>query len=44
MLPVHLKLFQKEQFKKQWMQLVIQQAVKLLIELRNSQKHHHVII
>ena len=41
---MHLKLLQKELFKKQQKQLVIWLVTKLLIELRKSQKLYHKII
>ena len=41
---MHLKLFQKEQFKKQQKQLVILFVIKLLIKLQRPQKVHHRII
>ena len=41
---MHLKLFQKEQFKKQQKQLVTLFVIKLLIKLQRPQKVHHRII
>ena len=41
---MYLKLFQKEQFKKQQKQLVILFVIKLLIKLQRPQKVHHRII
>ena len=41
---MHLKLLQKESFKKQQKQLVIWLVTKLLIELRKSQEVYHRII
>ena len=38
---MHLKLVQKEQFKKQLKQLVIQLAINSLIKFKKSQKKKH---
>ena len=41
---MHLKLVQKEQFKKQLKQLVIQLAINSLIKFKKSQKKQNTII
>ena len=41
---MHLKLLQKEQFKKEQKQLSIGLAVKLMIKLQKNKKLHHRIV